>query len=319
MRTALQRSALLLGLLVVLVGCGGLSKEEKTVFEGHVQNAQRYYDRGRYVQAEQQARKAMDFKPKDKKANLLLAWTLLQLGSPGQLREALARFESLEGRDGKDFRITHGLATAQYRLSLLRAQQVVTLEAEDPRDEVLLQQAIRERDGYQEAAKQMYIKTLELNEDYPEALSNLGQIYALENKSEMALAKLERFLVLAEQTRRYLEEKRTRLITDDQALILDEKITRNIDREVSVRDLVANILYKEGRTDEAIDQLDRILALRHGWTDLYLNRARCLARLGRFQEAIRDVETFLKKTDRRFEDQLVQAANSLLKDYAQKL
>ncbi len=299
-------------------GCSGLSKQEQDQFDIYMRNGQRYYDGGRYEQAEQQIRQALEIKEDDKKTRLMLAWTLLQLGSPQQLREANEEFESLVRKHDDDYRVRLGYGTTQYKIALLRAKQIPVLERRG--DIELLERAQKEHDDALEVAKSEFETVLELNPDDPSALSNLGQVLALEGDADGAVALFERFLGLAEKTRRYLEgQKRSRVITADQLEILNAKIDRNIRREVTVRDLVANIYFDQGRPEAAIDQLTRILALEPNWIDTYLQRARCWSRLAEYDKAVDDVETFLRKTDRGFEDPVVKRANELLKEFVAKL
>lgn len=304
-------------LCCISAGCAGLSETEQTRFDVHMDNAQKYYDSGSYVQAEQQTAKALAVDPDDEKARLLYGWAILQQDTPAKLREAEEIFSSLARSAGDDFRVRLGLGTARQKLALVRSRQADVLEKRG--DTELLEQARKDYTMYLASAEKEYEKTLELNPDYPEALSNLGQIKALNGESEEAIELLERFLTLAEQTRRYLEgEKRKRILTDDQLVILNNKISRNIKREVTVRDLVANIHYDNDRVDEAISQLDRILALDPTWTDTYLQRAQCYDQVGEHEKALTDIRTFLRKTDRDFEDPMVQTANRLLKEYVTK-
>lgn len=298
--------------------CSGLSKQEQDQFDIYMRNGQRYYDGGRYDQAEQQIRQALEIKEDDKKTRLMLAWTLLQQGSPAQLREANEEFKSLTRKYDDDYRVRLGYGTTQFKIALLRAKQIPVLERRE--DTELLARARKEHDAAIAKATSEFEIVLELNPDDPSALSNLGQVLALEGEADRAIALFERFLGLAEKTRRYLEgQKRSRVITADQLEILNAKIDRNIQREVTVRDIVANIYFDQGRPEAAVDQLTRILALEPNWIDTYLQRARCWSRLAEYDKAVDDVETFLRKTERGFEDPIVKRANELLKEFVAKL
>jgi len=306
--------ACLAPVILACVACGGLSKKEQEVFDLHMRNAQRYYDGGNYEQAEQQVRKSLAVDEEDQKARLLLAWTLLQQDTPQTVRRALEEFEKLVKRDDGDFRIHMGLGTSRFKLGVVRRGQAETLERRE--DTELAARAREESEALIDRAAESYETVLELNEDYPRALSGLGQIKALRGNNDEALVLLRRYLELATATRRYFEgEKRERILTDDQLATLDNKISSNIEQEVRVRDLVANLLYDDGKPREAIDHLDRILALHPRRSQTYLQRAQCRSRLGEYGRAAEDVKLFLRKTDRGAEDPLVMRANELLAEY----
>ena len=306
--------AMLAPLLWILLGCGGLSKEQQEKFDLHVRNAQRYYDVGDYEQAEQQVRKGLEVDPDDLKARHLLAWTLLQRGEPQTIRQAEEEFGKLVRRDSEDFRIHMGLANSRFKLGMIRRGQATTLERRE--DTELAARAREESETLIDEAEASYETVLELNEDFPRALSGLGQIKALHNETDEALVLFGRYLELASKTRRYYEGgKRSRILTDDQLETLDGKISSNIDQEVKVRDLVANLLFDKGQPREAIDHLDRILALQPRRSETYLLRAQCRSRLGEYDRAAEDVKLFLRKTKRTAEDPLVREANELLAEY----
>jgi len=301
------------------VACSGARKRERTEFDIHLANAQRYYDAARYAQAEQQVRKALDLRPRDRKARLILAWSMLQQDAPDKLPESLEMFEKLVRQYPKERRAHLGLGSTRYKLALLRESRIETLAEEEPEGSPEIELAVRQRDAYLDLAEKDFELVLRRWVDDPTALSILGQIEALRGNPGEAIPLLTRFLDLAEKTRRSLERMRVRREDEVDLEILDRKIERNIAREVRHRDLLANIYYDQGLPEKSIEQLDRILAIDPDWSDAYLHRARCWAKADRYERAVADIEHFLRRTERNFEDPVVQNANELLRDYAAKL
>jgi len=294
---------------------GGTSDEDQRRLEIHLANAQSYYSRGRLPQAEQQFRKALEVDDSNEKALLGLGWSLLRQDQVRKIREGQEVLETLERRTPDDFRVELGLGNARYREALVYDRRIEELQGFEGDHEADIAQATKERDRLLEAAKTNYERVLELKPEYPHALAGLGQIAALRGDCDEAIRYLERYIVLAEQTRRYFENKKARVVEPDEMEIVDEKIAGNVDKEVTVRDLMANLYFDAGEPEKSIDQLNRILAVKPDFTDAYLHRARCWERLGNFPLAVEDLQRFLRKTERSVDDPLVLRANTMLVDF----
>jgi tetratricopeptide (TPR) repeat protein len=293
----------------------GLSEEEQQRLDVYLNNAQAYYGKGKLLQSEQQFRKALEIDPSNETAALGLGWSLLRQDSARKIREAQEVLSDLVRRTPDDFRAVLGLGTARYREALALDEEVQRLLALDGDHEAEIRESVARRRSLLDEAKRDFERVLDLREDYSHALANLGQIAALEGETEKAFDYLERYLVLAEQTRRYFETKKGRLVDRDAIEIANEKIATNIDKEITVRDLMANLYFDDGQPEKAIDQLSRILALKPDFGDAYLHRARCWEKLGRYDLAIQDLERFLRATDRKVDDPMVLRANALLVDF----
>ncbi|MBI1852660.1 MAG: tetratricopeptide repeat protein [Planctomycetes bacterium] len=313
-------------LLPFLLGCSilkpivGLSADEKDRLTDYLSRGIAYYDSGKYAQAEQQFRKAVAIDEGDIDANLGLAWSLLYQNSVPKLEEAEKQMIVARGLDDEDFRVHYGLGNVYYAKGRLCQQQLDIWKLRAPladpgRDPI--KEKTDERDRYLEEAVANYHRALELNKDYPYALSGLGQIAALRGDNEAALRFLFTYLDKAEETRRFYEEYKLRVEDPESLDRVTRKIQGNEKKESDVRTLVADLLYKKGEYEGALTQLNRVLEIQPESAQAYLNRGQCYANLGDYRQAAVDVETFLKKATK-LGDSTVEDAHRLLGEYRSK-
>jgi type IV pilus assembly protein PilF len=295
----------------------GLSQDEKDRLERYLANAGDYYTRGRYPQAEQQYRKALEIDQKSIEANLGLAFSLLFQGSAAKMEEAEAQMTRVIDLDPKDFRGHFGLGNVHYsrarriqdRLDHWKRQPPV---AEPGRN--LVQERTAERDRLLAAAAASYRKALELNRGYPNALSGLGQIAALRGDRDEALRHFHAYLDQAEATRRFLEDRRLRANDPETLDTVMQKLDGNRKKTLDMRQMIAVLLYEKGDYTGALDHLNRVIELEPERAREYLNRGQCHAKLGDYARAAADVETYLRKAKDAREPTL-EEAHRLLTDY----
>jgi Tfp pilus assembly protein PilF len=322
-----KRGVLLLPLLLpLLVGCSvfkpifGPSKADKDRQNDYLARGLHYYDAGKYVQAEQQFRKALEIDEDDVDANLGLAWALLYENTVPKLDEAEKQMLLARDLDDEDFRVYYGLGNVDYakarmcqrQLDFWKTQPPVVQQGADP-----VRDKTSERDLLLEAATKNYRHALELNRDYPYALSGLGQIAALRGDRDEALQFFYKYLDTVEERRRFYEERKTRVQNPSGLDVVQRGIESEEKKEADVRILVAALLFDKEDFEGALTQLNRVLEIKPDSAREYLNRGQCYAKLGDFRQASIDVETFLKKAGK-VSDTTLEDAHRLLEEYRSK-
>jgi tetratricopeptide (TPR) repeat protein len=277
-------------------------------------NAQRYYDGGQYQRALQQFDKALEKEPGDLTARLGRAFSLLQLAE-GQLRArqpegaenvqlAMAALEELapDVPDSQAFKVELGLGQAHARMGDLYENRANLLAAQaDLRpaggpEVVALEEARGKAYEHREQAAAHFHSVLGTEENKPAqsdltSLIELARLAVIKRRYEEAYLYATRYL---DQVRRSkdLWSESIRRFPEDRA-IWEAKLAGAVYKEVEVRDLLANVLYKLGRLEEAKGELERLILLSPERGDAYLNRAIISEELGQKAEAVEDLKAFL--------------------------
>ena len=144
-----------------------------------------------------------------------------------------------------------------------------------------------------------YTKAIALSPPYAEVWTNLGQCYRLMGQMEDAVVAYSRALDLEPKQRLALlgrAEARDALQQDEAAR--DDYATLLTIDPTHAQALLRKAVdaYEEGDFLLALETLNTTLAYHADITELYWNRAIVLKELGRFIEAVSDVEAYLKGT-----------------------
>jgi len=335
-------------LALFLSGCtlfGGLSEDEELKLGLYVQQAKAFMASSRYTSAQQQAEKALSIDPDHFTANLILGWSLLQQRNPGKLVQARKVFNKLLDDGSVDFRTHLGLGLVRYQQGLSElarsdqlerwmtnrpAREIAARESgiSVPNDEelqILITRAKASSKEALDAAVTELQTVLELNDRYPQALLTLGQINLLRKEDDKALKHFESYIELAEKTRSvtldedaWLSGSLTKPEEDLVRSTLEQKVRSNVNKEVTVRLAVAFIYFRNQDYPAALSHLDRAIELDPETILAYLNRGECHGKLGNYAEAVKDLQTFVKKSDRDF-DEVMQRATTLLDEYTRAL
>ncbi len=303
--------------LTALSGCV-LSPMEEERLAVYQQNAQFYYDRGRFVNSEQQARQALELESGDEKSNLILGWSLLKQNERQKLRMAQVQFHECLGfwfTDNEfEYKAHLGLGLTNQALIQLVQQDIVDIDRglNDPNAPISPDEAERlseRREDKEDVLEDLFAEaewafeeTLERNPDNPQAINGLSQVYVLQGRFDEAITRLDRYLKLAQSSREYWERRLEigRLSVDTERELRD-KVDGNLRKEENVRDMLSNIYYDQGRFDLALAEVDRCLAIDPEDARYHVTRAQCLERLERYREAIDSLERYLADPEIAFE------------------
>lgn len=284
-----MRSYVAIALIVfVLAGCaggfGGITRDDRASITVYLENAANYYDAGHYKRAWHQWQQALDLDPTLDRAELGQAMVLYQMGqetSPAGLERlglAEQRLDDLRERLPTDYRwrAELGYALVQTRWAELYDRKLRLLEADElePGEEAEhseVQQEMRQRAAL---GIRSYRNVLAGEEREPRdrltctlGLARLHAIrgdlteslqYAREYESEVVASKD----LWRESMDRYPSRRQ------EYEFLLQQAETH----ESRLRDVVANVLFKLGRYDEAEAELSRAIELEPGHADAYLNR-----------------------------------------------
>jgi len=332
---------LIVALLVALPACRGIiprtgkvldhlvpdSGESRRLYTLYAGNGQRYFDGGKFAQAEDQFLKALEQDTYSHKANLGAAWSALHQGTPQKLQTAIERFDRTIDLNGSDSRAWLGLGMAHAELGLRQLREAEAADekhpqAKEPERSRLTAEAKRLRGESArnfEEAKDALERTLKLHRDDPRALLALGNVAANQNDFAAAERHYRKYVDLARQTREIFQKRKSTAETEEERKALVDKINRNVKDEGRARDMLAAIYFKQERHQDALAELNAILDIDAQPPDnVYLLRAQCLALAGQYGEAVQDVDRFLKYTSRKF-DPMVEQAYKLKDEYSRKL
>ena len=316
-RPGLRRAAAIL-LAGLVAGCG-LSKAEQARLDVHKANASDFFQRSDYQRALQQANKALVLEPTEPTMELIRAHALLRIGSatknPVMLDESLTAFEEMRGEWPDDDRSELGLGSAHLARALVLEDEIA--HAEKRMESEFLSDAGRQAEQDRITAAQesrtthlrdaetslREVLSHELQKDNPIAITDLVLVLHAQGGRDAEA------LPLADQALRLLDEnssltqtqldKNTRL-SPAARLELDQRLKANKEKELSLRDLLATAALQRGDTDGFLAQMQ--LLDERGLLDevQYWNRAGVYEKLGRFDLALADLESYLRLRSRRF-------------------
>lgn len=289
-----------------------MSEEEIATRDEFHQRAVQYYDVGRYVQAEQQARKGLLLDPEDAMLNLVVGRALIMQGTMNKLAQArpfleVAREELAEAELHKaDFSL------AQYHLLYGRelaahvARERRSLEQNPAREEAersKLLAELEERDArareHWDLAAAAAATALQRAPDVLQYLEIQGQIAALRGDDELAFAALGRALEILGESRDFLN--RTLSFNATLPVGEEERLRRrligDIRREVAIRDVRAGIFKRQGRLPDEEREYTTMLQLDERQPNVLFSRGMVRYELGRIPEAAEDMREFLMLTE----------------------
>jgi tetratricopeptide (TPR) repeat protein len=309
------RAALALGAVLAAAACSSDDDRENLGVETYLHNAQGYVEGGHFEQAVIMFRRALEIDPYNKKALLGEATTLYWLGlkeSPGAgaaIEEAGAKVDRLDaegyGDNAWKVHLTHGMVHA--RLSELwgrKAEADRKLTEGEGGGEAAAAEADRKRESEADVATASFKRVLAA-EDQPLARNNLSALFYLARQGCLRAKSPEDYVEPVGYLRRYEEEvgKSKKLWATmmkkepDLAEVYRAKLKSAEAQEIELRDMVANILFKQRRHEESIVELDKVIALDPYRAAAFFNRGRNHEELGHFGAAADDFRRFLMLTD----------------------
>lgn len=309
-----------LAVLALVAGCGTVTPdeeppEEQRSIEFYNHNAQAYYDGRDYLRSYQQFEKALELEEDNETALLGRAWALLLL-SEGRIMEsskeaddflvqAKDAFDGLAEYDfGKNnYKVALGLGKVHvlfgdlydYRVKLYE-QDLMHYSAGDSRH-VAIQKARSERENEYNQATIKFNAVL-AEEDNPEAKDNLTALIQLARisiyKKEYGAGMLYagRYLEQVRRSKELWVDSITRYPEDK--VLWEAKLARAVAKEIEVRDLIANTLFKMGQFKQAESELDHVILLAPERGDAFLNRGIVREKLGDLLPAVYDYRRFFE-------------------------
>ncbi len=312
------RAAVALSAVLAAAACASDDDRENLGAETYLYNAQGYVDGGHYEQALIMFRRALEVSPENRKALLGEASVLYWLGSketPGAgaaILEAAEKAERLDaekyGENAWKVHLTQGMIHARiadlWGRKAAAARTAASKEDATERDAAAAEEAEGRRDEAAARATACF-KTVLAAEDQPLARNNLSALFYLARQGCLQARAPEDYAEPILYLRRFEEEvgKSKKLWTEmmkrepDLAEVYKAKLQGAESQEIELRDLVANILFKQRRHEESIVELDKVIALDPYRATAFFNRGRNHEELGKLGAAADDYRRFLMLTD----------------------
>lgn len=291
-------SLLVLATLFACATSGPSAKQKKAMVDSHTEIAQQYFLMGELDRAEGQTLKGLELDPGNTMLKMIRGKILLKRGRVQDVQQAELIFRGIQ-TDG-DSRSTLGLATALERKGMafdeagdnIESGKRVT-EAPDPG-----KRAAELRDSarrlWEESAAN-YAKALQQFPGNVEGLSGLIRVNAfLERKAE-SLAWSEKLIESLQTDLDYWEHMLTRpdLSADDEERFRAR--VRQLSNLLITTEIGASIvLHDLSRDAQAVAHLDAAEKLDPERAEIFSRRAELQKELGRCDQAILDIDTFLR-------------------------
>jgi len=254
--------------------------------------ADRMYAAQRYAEAAAAYRALLEEDPANPALRLRLGASLLQMGRPDEAVPHLAAAEKTVPGDAAILQVLAQAYLAAGRFGEA-AKLLRSLLETSPGDPGLLVRlgACEYQGGELEAAATSFRAALEAQPDNGRALAGLGMsLNALERPAE-ARPVLERAVAQAPSDRMARLALAHSLTELGEFLRADELLRRLTEEEPEdweAWSVLARLRFRHNYQEQALEALDRCLALRPGDPDTRVLRARSLVQLGRLPEAERE-------------------------------
>jgi tetratricopeptide (TPR) repeat protein len=310
------RVALALTAVLAAGACASDDDREDLGVETYLHNAQGYVDGGHFEQALIMFRRALEVAPENHKAMLGETSVLYWLGAKeapgagGAILEAAEKADRLDpeayGENAWKVHLTQGMIHA--RLSELWGRKADAARkaagGEESGDDPGALEAESNREAEADRATVSF-KAVLAAEDQPLARNNLSALFYLARQGCLRAKTPEDYAEPIGYLRRYEEEvgKSKKLWTEmmkrepDLAEVYKFKLKSAESQEIELRDLVANILFKQHRHEQSIEELDKVIALDPYRAAAFFNRGRNHEELGKFGAAADDYRRFLMLTE----------------------
>ncbi len=303
-------------------GCDAMMKpqekkeDEKTRLAHFEENAQTYYDGGKYEDAVVQWRKVLEIEPRRQKARWGLAKSLAMIDNPQSLRQAEEMYDELlkesfvhPTRGDIKFEVERDAAQVYVDLAdwiekAMRANEARMAAGKgDPRLPEIVAKQRAAHDEYLRKAIPLFEQVLSESKDNPYALAGLAKANLMMGDEDQGIAYGHRYVEISVQSvagwKRELDDivKQNGVATDDEKRIFFQRIHGAEEKEVGMRLLIASVLMRKRRYPEASDEYTRVLEIDPARPAAYAERAQAYALSGEYRKAVMDLEEFLKITD----------------------
>ncbi len=306
-----SRLLALLVLAALAAACGTLTKADRKQLSLYLENAANYYDRGHYERAFQQWDRARSIDAENEKARLGQAYALWRLGQNltpegvARLTESERRFDVLVdeplGDQGWKAQLGYGLVHEQWvdlfaeRIAIDDVRRVQG----DPVDEAQAAENRRQKLIHVAKAEAGFRAVLDGPQqemvDQLTCMLSLAKLAWHRDDLEATLTHARQYETAVVRSKDLWRDGMARFPAD--AAIYEAKIYGAELQEAELRDLQANVLYKLGKQDEALAELDKVIALQPKRSDAYLNRGQLHEERELWDLAASDYRRFLQLTE----------------------
>ena len=306
-------TAALLTALTLCLGCSSNKQKELTKEEllgVYIENALRYFEMRELERCEHQCLQALNIDPENERFLLLLGNVYLRRGMTEDILKALKVFE-LHPNKG-DYRIHLGLGEAHERLAILEEEASEAIASGD---------RYTERDPEERAAElalssvehltianAAFLEAEQIHQGELNAVNGLIRTHALLGEDEKSINWSEVLIDVL-----LTSSKLRRVELEDVGKELMRAIRSNTGMVIKTHFHVASLYGRMGRTQEAADELGKIISLDPQVSEAYSRRAQLFFKLGQHLKAKESVEKFINlEAARPFEDPDIRAAYDLM-------
>lgn len=324
-----KRPALLLLLLPALVACGSSPEEDniESQKQDYFDRATIYYNKGRYTQAYQQARRGLEIEPDNGGLNLIAGRSLLLHRNLTEVSHALHYLEIAQ-EELQNYKADQAMAEWHFRYGSMlfgyaERERNDLLKYPD-QDQVVqeqnlanaLEQTTKAKGHFAEADSLLDSVLLKTPENL-NALEMSGQVNALVGANLEALAPLQTAIALLQESRKYNNRL---LATETKLSIPQEEYIRRVlrgdmQREVAIHFLIAGIHQSNKAYQSEEYEYTLILGLSPDSGPALHSRGLCRYERGRLAEAAADMREFVSITDLEYDSTQVHKALDIISEY----
>lgn len=314
--------AALLGGCLLFAGCApkGPKIDKDTQYELYAETALGHYESEDYDRAESQALKALGVREDDVPMRLLVGFISLRRGTTRDLYVAEGLFKEM--RDEDDPRVWLGLGTARERIGLVHEQTAEDLLEgrrlpEQYTAEFEAGELLEEAQEFWNRAIEDYERALEINPEFLKALNGMLRTHVLLEQRDQAEAFGLRLLAVAERERQALRQQldlRGRSLTDRSYGRLQRDYEDTYELVIETHLALHDLYRGDDRLGPALEQLDAALALEPKRPELFGRRAELSMLLGRFDQALWDIDRLLSTSELELDHPDIQRAFALQRE-----
>lgn len=289
-----------------------------------------YYDGGRYDLAALQFRRVLEEQPDNKKAKRGLGKALYMDagGNAGlsrkeraaRLREAQKMFEEVvnlewpnpDGRGSRRYEVQTDLALVYLELADLYDRDIRDIQRAMEHDPTAaereysgtLEIQVMKRNELLNKSIPLLAQVLQASPDNPYALASLAKAYLQSGNDETGIGYARKYLNLSKRSQHqwkqqldmYAEAVEGR-VTKQQREFYMSKIRGARDKEKKMHLLLGSVYMRRNEFGKAANEYSEVIKIDQSVPAAYLERAQSLAALQQYNQAVNDLEEYLKITD----------------------
>jgi tetratricopeptide (TPR) repeat protein len=293
-------------------------EQKQKLVDNYAEQAEQYLQMGELDRAQGQTEKGLGIDPQNFRLKLIRGLTLQKRGKTDDILKAEAAFREI--LDSGDFRVSLGLALSLERKGVALSEASRDFEsgkrvsdAPDPKKlaDDLEKEAVR---SWTEAV-QRYTETLSAHSGDTDAMNGLVRTTALLGRDAESLSWADQLLEACQSDRTFWEQRLSRpSISVPEESYFRHLIKQITDIQVATHIHAATMLHKLNRDAEAIDHLNAALELNPEHAELYSRRAELNHDLKHDDQAIKDIDTYLRLSSQPFDHPDVKKAWRLRQD-----